>query len=91
MAIDLAGYDTKATQAVQAFWGNRQQARQKQIEAGKADQGERAGVTAGKNMDGFLALVMDIVRANGLDHAEIHQTRRVLTLPGYFRPTKLWD
>ena len=24
MAIDLAGYDTKATQAVQAFWGNRQ-------------------------------------------------------------------
>ena len=91
MAIDLAGYDTKATQAVQAFWGNRQQARQKQIEAGKADQGERAGVTAGKNMDGFLALVMDIVRANGLDHAEIHQARRVLTLPGYFRPTKLWD
>ena len=42
-------------------------------------------------MDGFLALVIDIVRANGLDNAEIHQERRVLTLPGYFRPTKLWD
>lgn len=28
-----------------AFWGNREKARQKQIEAGKADQGERAGVT----------------------------------------------
>lgn len=24
-------------------------------------------------------------------HAEIHQKRTVLTLPGYFRPTKLWD
>jgi hypothetical protein len=31
------------------------------------------------------------VRANGLAHAEIHLERAVLTLPGYFRPTKLWD
>ena len=91
MALDLANYEQKAREAVQAFWSNREQARQKQIDAGKADQGERAGVTAGKNMDGFLALVVDIVRANGLDNAEIHQERRVLTLPGYFRPTKLWD
>lgn len=37
------------------FWGNREKARQKQIETGKADQGERAGVTAGKNMDGFVS------------------------------------
>lgn len=74
-----------------AFWGNREKARQKQIEAGRADQGERAGVTAGKNMDGFLALLIDIVEANGLKNASIHQQRAVLTLPGYFRPTKLWD
>ena len=76
---------------MKAFWGNRQAARQKQIASGKADQGERAGVTAGKNMNGFLALVLDVVRANGLAHAEIHQKRAMLTLPGYFRPTKLWD
>ena len=91
MAIDLADYEVKACEAVQAFWGNREKARQKQIESGKADQGERAGVTAGKNMDGFVALVIDIVRANGLDHADIHHLGRVMTLPGYFRPTKLWD
>jgi Restriction endonuclease XhoI len=91
MAIDLADYEIKARLAVQTFWGSREQARQKQIESGKADQGERAGVTAGKNMDGFIALVIDIVTANGLGHADIHQARRVLTLPGYFRPTKLWD
>jgi hypothetical protein len=91
MALDLVDYERKAQEAVQAFWGNRAVARQKQIESGKADQGERAGVTAGKNMDGFLALVLDIVRANGLAHAQIHQQRSVLTLPGYFRPTKLWD
>jgi len=91
MALNLADYEKKAREATMAFWGNREKARQKQIEAGKADQGERAGVTAGKNMDGFLALIIDIVKANGLAHAEIHQKRAVLTLPGYFRPTKLWD
>ena len=91
MALDLADYEQKARATIKAFWESREQARQKQIDAGKADQGERAGVTAGKNMDEFLALVIDIVRANGLDNAEIHQERRVLTLPGYFRPTKLWD
>lgn len=91
MSIDLADYKTKATEAVQAFWGNRESARQKQIESGKADQGERGGVTAGKNMDGFLALVRDLVRLNGLDHADIYLQRSLLTLPGYFRPTKLWD
>lgn len=91
MAIDLVDYERKAREAVQAFWGNREKAHQKQVESGKADQGERAGVTAGKNMDGFIALVIDIVRANGLENADIHQKRRALTLPGYFRPTKLWD
>jgi hypothetical protein len=91
MTLDLADYERKAKEAVMAFWGNREKAKQKQIEAGKVDAGERAGVTAGKNMDGFIALVIDLVHANGLGHAEIHQKRAVLTLPGYFRPTKLWD
>ena len=91
MALDLVDYEQKAHDAVKAFWGNRHAARQKQIESGKSDQGERAGVTAGKNMNGFLALVLDVVRANGLAHAEIHQKRAMLTLPGYFRSTKLWD
>ncbi|MBJ6725404.1 PaeR7I family type II restriction endonuclease [Geomesophilobacter sediminis] len=91
MALDLVDYENKAREAVKAFWGNREAARVKQIEAGKADQGERAGVTAGKNMDGFIALVIDVIRANGLADAEIHQKRALLTLPGYFRPTKLWD
>lgn len=91
MSLDLQDFDRKAKEAVQAFWGNRVIARQKQIEAGKSDQGERGGVTAGKKLDGFIALVIDIVKANGLAHAQIHQKRSVLTLPGYFRPTKVWD
>lgn len=91
MAIDLANYETLAREAVQAFWGNREQARQMQLATGTTDAGERGSVTAGKNMDGFIALVIAIVRANGLGHVDIHQQRALLTLPGYFRPTKLWD
>ena len=91
MSLDLVEYERKAHEAVKAFWGNREAAKLKQIESGKADQGERAGVTSGKNMDGFMAMILDIVRSNGLAHAQIHQKRAVLTLPGFFRPTKLWD
>lgn len=91
MSLDLANYEQKARESVMAFWGNREKARQKQIESGSVDQGERAGVTAGKNMDGFVALVSDLIRANGLRNAHIHRERALLTLPGYFRPTKLWD
>ena len=91
MALDLVDYERKTREAVMAFWGNREKAKEQQIESGKADQGERAGVTGGKNMDGFVSLVRDIVKANGLAHAKIYQERAVLTLPGYFRPTKLWD
>lgn len=91
MGLDLVDYERKAKEAVKAFWGNRAAARQKQIEAGKIDQGERAGVTAGKNMDGFIALVGDIVRANGLPRASIMLNRGVVALPGFFRPNKLWD
>lgn len=91
MAIDLADYEIKARDAIKAFWGNREKARQKQIEAGVIDQGERAGVTGGKNLDGFITLILDIVRANGLHAADVHLTKRLVTLPGYFRPTKQWD
>ena len=91
MPIDLVNYEEKAREVVKAFWVNREKTRQKQIEFGKLDQGERASVTAGKNMDGFIALVNNVVRANGPALASIHLKRPVVTLPGYFRPTKLWD
>lgn len=91
MAIDLAEYERRARDAVMTFWRSRAQARSKQADTRLPDQGERASVTAGKNMDGFIELVVDLVKANGLPHASIHLERALLTLPGYFRPTKLWD
>lgn len=91
MALNLANYKKQARDSVKAFWGNRAMARQKQLETGRVDQGERGSVTGGKNMDGFLALMLDIIAKNGLKHAELYQVRAALTVPGYFRPTKLWD
>jgi|GEM_PF-3288853 len=92
MALNLANYEKKAAQSVKTFWGNRAAAHQKQIDAGKPDAGSRGAVTAGKNMDGFVALMIDLVKANGLKNATIVREGRIpLTLPGYFRPTKQWD
>ena len=91
MSLDLANYQQSAAVAVKAFWGNRSAAQEKQKELGKIDQGTRSSVTAGKNMDGFIPMILDLVKANGLGHAEVHLQKKLLTLPGYFRPTKLWD
>lgn len=91
MSINLANYQNKAEEAVKNFWSVRELSRLKQIENGKIDQGERSGVTSGKNMDGFVDLLIDIVKLNGLQDANIFFQRKLLTLPGHFRPTKLWD
>lgn len=91
MTIDLLNYEEQAKEAVKTFWNTRLSAKDKQDSHGKADQGERGGVTAGKNMDGFLGLMIDIIKANGLTDVECHIKKKVLTLPGYFRPTKSWD
>ncbi|GBQ57535.1 PaeR7I family type II restriction endonuclease [Komagataeibacter swingsii] len=91
MGLDLTDYEAKARNATMAFWGNRQKALEAKIEAGTVDTGERGAVTAGNTMDGFTALMIDLVQANGLAHAKIYRRRSVLTLPGFFRPTKLWD
>lgn len=91
MGIDLANYEQKTTDAVRTFWLTRTAAAEKQLENGRADQGERAGVTSGKNMDGFVQLIADLVEANGLHDAQVYTSKGLVTLPGYFRPTKDWD
>ena len=91
MTLDLANYEKHAKQAIKAFWGNRSAASKLQKKRGTLDQGSRGSVTAGKNMDGFLVLLRDLVVANGLPKESIHVKKRVVTLPGYFRPTKQWD
>lgn len=91
MSLYLGDYRTQINEAVKAFWGNRAAAQKKQIEAGKTDAGTRGAVTAGKNLDGFRALIVDLVRGNGLTNARIFTNKGHVVLPGFFRPTKQWD
>lgn len=91
MALDLADFENKARLATIEFWQKRGQAQADQVALGRTDAGERGAVTAGKNMDGFTRLMCDLVQANGLQSACIQRNKGVLTLPGFFRPTKLWD
>jgi len=83
MTLDLANYETQAREAVKLFRGNREAALAKQIQSGNQDAGSRGAVTAGKNMDGFLAIAQSLIKTNGLALADICVQQRVLTLPGF--------
>jgi len=91
MSLNLANHEAHAREAVKLFWRNREAALARQIASGHRDVGGRGAVTAGKNMNGFLDLACRLVEANGLGLADICLKERVLTLPGFFRPTKIWD
>ena len=91
MSLNLVNYELQAREAVKLFWGNREAALAKQVESGSQDAGLRGAVTAGKNMDGFLVIARCLIEANGLVPASICVRQRILTLPVFFRPTKLWD
>ena len=92
MGIDLSALDRLAPKAVKHFWKARRLAARNQTKRGVADQGNRAGVTAGKNLDGFIAMVRQIIVDNGIAKADVHTDGRVdLTIPGFYRPAKNWD
>lgn len=91
MTLKLGNHEAKAKKAIRHFWKQRSGASIKNKASGKEDQGQRGAVTAGKNMDEFVELIIDVVRENGLPDADFHRNKLALTLPGYFRPTKMWD
>ena len=76
--------------AVKHFWEARAGQAERQLAAGRSDQGARSAVTGGKQMDGFVGLVRDIIKDAGLPESCIHSSKS-LELPGYFRPEKKWD
>lgn len=89
MPIVLNDLDRRVGEAVAHYWNtlNHQASKQK---GGDADRGGRAGVTGGKQMDGFCDVVKQVLVDNGMPEASIH-TAQMLELPGFFRPTKKWD
>lgn len=57
----------------------------------RIDIGERGSVTSGKHMEGFINVFKELVQDAGIENSHILTQRRLLTLPGFFRPTKMWD
>jgi len=72
MALDLVDYEKKTQKAVKSFWKTRNTTKKKQLASGKPDQGERGSVTSGKNMNGFINMLLAVIHANGLKKADIH-------------------
>jgi hypothetical protein len=92
MPFDYTKYAPLVTCAVAHYWTTleKQSEKNKQENQSDADRGGRSAVTGGKQMDGFCAVVNNVLIDSGLPEAEIYIGKK-LELPGYFRPTKNWD
>ena len=87
----MSSYEARLSSAVKQFWKTRNRQSVKQGTAtGLRDTGARSAVTGGKQMDGFVKLVQDLLVEAKLPKDSIHCNSR-LELPGYFRAEKKWD
>lgn len=77
------------SQAVRAFWDTRIAQAEAQRLKGVVDAGSRGAVTGGQQLNGFLRVIVDHVKAAGVPETDIFL--KGTELPGYFRPTKDWD
>jgi len=77
-------------QAIAAFWKARERQLADQAHRGKKDQGNRGAVTGGRQLDGCVELVADLLVEAGLPPESIYR-RKQADLPGFFRATKQWD
>ncbi|HVN86530.1 MAG TPA: PaeR7I family type II restriction endonuclease [Candidatus Binatia bacterium] len=84
--------DPRLAAAVRHFWQTRRSQGSRQGTAtGNRDRGSRTEVTGGKHLDGFTALLNDLLMEGGLPDVAILRQRSKVVLPGFFRPTKQWD
>jgi len=84
--------DRRVRAAVRYFWQIRnKQAQSQGSKTGRKDYGNRGAVTGGKQIDGFIRLVADLLRESELPAESIHVDKKHVVLPGWFRPTKEWD
>lgn len=87
----MKDFDSALAKAVQFFWTTREsQGKNQGAKSGQKDAGYRSAVTGGKQMDGLIRLVSEIVCKEGCQREHIFLDKR-LELPGFFRPTKKWD
>ncbi len=87
----LEDLEARLRLAVKHFWNTRKTQADKQgTVTGVRDQGARSAVTGGKQMDGFVNLVKEVLVECGIPGAQVYCDKK-LELPGYFRSEKKWD
>jgi hypothetical protein len=79
-------FDELVREAVHTFWHSRSSGT---VASGQG--GSRDAVVGGKNMDGFVQVVREVVRHCGLAPDSVHCRKSKVVLPGFFRATKNWD
>lgn len=79
-------YKVHIERAIQHFWETRETQMKGQK---KPDQGTRGSVTGGKQLNGFIDLLVQVSKDLGVPGACIFTKGNIL--PGFFRPTKDWD
>lgn len=84
-------YQLRLKAAVRHFWATRDSQSSKQgSTTGIRDTGARSAVTGGRQMDGFVELIRDILLQSGIPRESIYCDSN-LELPGFYRPEKKWD
>lgn len=76
--------------AIRHFWNTRNQQSTRQGEEDDRDRGGRSAVTGGKQMDGFVHYVRDLMLDARVPQESIAIDKRI-ELPGWFRAEKKWD
>ncbi|MGB5082590.1 MAG: PaeR7I family type II restriction endonuclease [Burkholderiales bacterium] len=78
--------------AIQHYWKTRTGQLKPGRRGGKVrDQGKRAAVTGGKQLDGFLEVIRDLLKEAGIADAQVFTGQVNSYLPGYFRGTAVRD
>ncbi|MEX0939210.1 MAG: PaeR7I family type II restriction endonuclease [Pirellulales bacterium] len=85
--------DRRLSEAIAFFWRTRtKQDAGQGVVTGRRDYGNRTAATGGKQLDAINLLIAQLLAEAGVPRECIHLIgRENVTLPGYFRPTKLWD
>lgn len=88
----MTSLNDRVRAAVRHFWQTRKrQADAQGHKTGRKDYGSRSAVTGGKQIDGFIRLMADLLKESELPPESIHIDKKHVVLPGWFRPTKEWD
>lgn len=87
--MNMPDHDAGLRKAIRHFWQTREHQSTRQGSEDR-DRGARGAVTGGKQMDGFIRLVRDLLIAAKVPEGCIAIDKRV-ELPGWFRAEKKWD